>query len=99
MAGALGLKRDGPRRYGDACVEDHWMGEPDGRAAADAGDIRRALRLYVVACGLLVVRLVVERGLSVGQVLAVTFTEAATQELRKRKIGRASCRERVCQSV
>ena len=29
-------------------------------------------------------RLVVERGLRVGQVLAVTFTEAATQELRKR---------------
>ena len=32
----------------------------------------------------LVVRLVVERALSVGQVLAVTFTEAATQELRSR---------------
>ncbi len=32
----------------------------------------------------LVARLVVERGLRVGQVLAVTFTEAATQELRKR---------------
>ena len=32
----------------------------------------------------LVTRLVVERSLSVGQVLAVTFTEAATQELRKR---------------
>ena len=32
----------------------------------------------------LVVRLVVERGLRVGQVLAVTFTEAATQELRSR---------------
>ena len=32
----------------------------------------------------LVLRLVVERGLGVGQVLAVTFTEAATQELRKR---------------
>src|SRR3546814_19148933 len=32
----------------------------------------------------LVVRLVVERGLRVGQVLAVTFTEAATQELRMR---------------
>src|SRR3546814_19471047 len=32
----------------------------------------------------LVARLVVERGLSVGQVLAVTFTEAATQELRTR---------------
>lgn len=32
----------------------------------------------------LVVRLVVERGLSIGQILAVTFTEAATQELRSR---------------
>jgi exodeoxyribonuclease V beta subunit len=32
----------------------------------------------------LVTRLVVERDLRVGQVLAVTFTEAATQELRKR---------------
>ena len=32
----------------------------------------------------LVVRLVVERGLRIGQVLAVTFTDAATQELRKR---------------
>ncbi|MGN6512351.1 MAG: UvrD-helicase domain-containing protein, partial [Lysobacteraceae bacterium] len=32
----------------------------------------------------LVTRLVVEQGLRVGQVLAVTFTEAATQELRKR---------------
>ncbi|MFC6840608.1 exodeoxyribonuclease V subunit beta [Xanthomonas theicola] len=29
-------------------------------------------------------RLVVERGLRVGQILAVTFTEAATQELRRR---------------
>ena len=32
----------------------------------------------------LVTRLVLERGLRIGQVLAVTFTEAATQELRKR---------------
>ena len=32
----------------------------------------------------LVVRLVVERGLRPGEILAVTFTEAATQELRKR---------------
>ncbi|WP_140724356.1 UvrD-helicase domain-containing protein [Pseudomonas sp. Hp2] len=32
----------------------------------------------------LATRLVVERGLRVGQILAVTFTEAATQELRKR---------------
>ncbi|MCF5924681.1 UvrD-helicase domain-containing protein, partial [Xanthomonas perforans] len=29
-------------------------------------------------------RLVVERGLRIGQILAVTFTEAATQELRRR---------------
>ncbi len=32
----------------------------------------------------LATRLVIERGLRVGQILAVTFTEAATQELRKR---------------
>jgi exodeoxyribonuclease V beta subunit len=32
----------------------------------------------------LVTRLVVERGLRIGQILAVTFTDAATQELRKR---------------
>jgi exodeoxyribonuclease V beta subunit len=32
----------------------------------------------------LVTRLVVERGLRMGQILAVTFTEAATQELRER---------------
>ena len=32
----------------------------------------------------LVTRLVVERGLTLGQILAVTFTEAATQELRAR---------------
>jgi len=32
----------------------------------------------------LVTRLIVERGLRIGQVLAVTFTEAATQELRSR---------------
>ncbi|MGO3128125.1 MAG: UvrD-helicase domain-containing protein [Luteimonas sp.] len=32
----------------------------------------------------LVVRLVVESGLKIGQILAVTFTEAATQELRSR---------------
>src|SRR5207342_291296 len=32
----------------------------------------------------LVTRLVVEHGLRVGQILAVTFTDAATQELRER---------------
>lgn len=51
MAGALGLKLAGPRRYGERWVEDHWMGH--GSEAAMAADIRRALWLFVVACLLL----------------------------------------------
>jgi adenosylcobinamide-phosphate synthase len=51
MAGALGLRLAGPRVYGAVRVEDGWMG--DGRAKANASDIRRALRLYRKACGLL----------------------------------------------
>jgi adenosylcobinamide-phosphate synthase len=51
MAGALGLRLAGPRIYGDVTVEDGWMG--DGRAEATAADIRRGLRLYRKACGLL----------------------------------------------
>ncbi len=51
MAGALGLRLAGPRIYGETRVEDGWMG--DGRAEASAADIRRALRLYRRACGLL----------------------------------------------
>ncbi len=51
MAGALGLRLAGPRIYGDVIVEDGWMG--DGRAQATAADIRRGLRLYRQACGLL----------------------------------------------
>ncbi len=47
MAGALGLKLAGPRRYAEGLVEDHWMG--DGRSDANAADIRRALNLYVAA--------------------------------------------------
>lgn len=47
MAGALGLKLAGPRRYAEGLVEDHWMG--DGRSEADAADIRRALKLYAMA--------------------------------------------------
>lgn len=49
MAGALGLRLAGPRRYAEGWVEDHWMGGPDGRAEATAADIRRALKLYAVA--------------------------------------------------
>ena len=48
MAGALGLRLAGPRVYGGEPVEDHWMGS--GRTAADANDIRRALRIYRLAC-------------------------------------------------
>jgi len=50
MAGALGLRLAGPRRYGGQMVEDRWMG--DGRADADAADIGRALRFYRRACTL-----------------------------------------------
>src|SRR5271165_517779 len=48
MAGALGLKLAGPRIYGKTLVEDAFMG--DGRREATADDIRRALRLYRIAC-------------------------------------------------
>jgi adenosylcobinamide-phosphate synthase len=51
MAGALGLRLAGPRIYGAVRVEDGWMG--DGRAQANAADIRRALGLYRRACLLL----------------------------------------------
>jgi adenosylcobinamide-phosphate synthase len=55
MAGALGLRLAGPRLYDGVLVEDAWMG--NGRADAMPDDIRRALRLYLRAC--LVVMLVV----------------------------------------
>jgi adenosylcobinamide-phosphate synthase len=48
MAGALGLRLAGPRVYGETLVDDAFMG--DGRRDASAGDIRRALRLYRLAC-------------------------------------------------
>ncbi|WP_413771129.1 adenosylcobinamide-phosphate synthase CbiB [Lichenihabitans sp. PAMC28606] len=49
MAGALGLRLGGPRVYGADLIADGYMGA--GRADANAADIRRALRLYRVACG------------------------------------------------
>jgi adenosylcobinamide-phosphate synthase len=52
MAGALGLMLAGPRRYGGIMVDDAMMG--DGRRAADAADIRAALRLYRHADALLI---------------------------------------------
>ncbi|MCJ2064858.1 adenosylcobinamide-phosphate synthase CbiB [Methylobacterium sp. J-088] len=48
MAGALGLKLAGPRVYDGSLVPDAHMG--DGRAAATADDIVRALVLYRTAC-------------------------------------------------
>ena len=50
MAGALGLRLAGLRVYAGVEVVDAWMGE--GRMEANVGDLRRALRLYRIACGL-----------------------------------------------
>jgi adenosylcobinamide-phosphate synthase len=55
MAGALGLRLAGPRRYGEVLVEDGWMG--DGRAEATVEDLRRALALYRLACRLQLITL------------------------------------------
>ncbi|WP_234050267.1 MULTISPECIES: adenosylcobinamide-phosphate synthase CbiB [unclassified Xanthobacter] len=52
MAGALGVKLNGPKVYGGVFTEDAYMG--DGRREVTAADIRRALRLYRVADGLLI---------------------------------------------
>jgi adenosylcobinamide-phosphate synthase len=52
MAGALGLMLAGPRSYGGVPVDDAVMG--DGRRAADAADIRAALRLYRHADAILI---------------------------------------------
>ncbi|MFG1402857.1 adenosylcobinamide-phosphate synthase CbiB [Xanthobacter sediminis] len=52
MAGALGLKLNGPKVYGGVLTQDAFMG--DGRREATAADIRAALRLYRWADGLLV---------------------------------------------
>jgi adenosylcobinamide-phosphate synthase len=50
MAGCLGLRLAGPRRYGGTMVDDAWMG--DGRAGATSTDIRRALRMMGCASAL-----------------------------------------------
>ncbi len=53
MAGALGFALAGPRRYGGVLVEDAVMGA-GGRRELGAADIRRALKLYWIADGLLI---------------------------------------------
>ena len=52
MAGALGLKLNGPKTYGATHVEDAYMG--DGRREATADDIERALRLAGIAWVLMI---------------------------------------------
>ncbi len=64
MAGALGLRLNGPRVYGTTRVEDAWMGE--GRAQATAEDITRALRRYRRGCALLVLLLLAAWGAATG---------------------------------
>ena len=50
MAGALGLRLNGPRIYDGEMTDHPWVG--DGRAEATATDIRAALRIYRIACAL-----------------------------------------------
>ncbi|WP_062781660.1 adenosylcobinamide-phosphate synthase CbiB [Novosphingobium capsulatum] len=52
MAGALGLRLAGPLAYDGVAVAKEWIGQ--GRTAADAHDVARALRLYRRACALLI---------------------------------------------
>lgn len=54
FAGALGLALAGPRRYGGRMTEDPYIGD-DNRRALTRNDIRRALRLYWAADGMLIV--------------------------------------------
>lgn len=51
MAGALGLRLAGPVAYDGVTYDKAWIG--DGRAEASTDDVRRALRIYVTACLLL----------------------------------------------
>ncbi len=53
MAGVLGLRLAGPRRYRGVVTADPWLGDGAGEATTD--DIRRALRVYIGACLLLAV--------------------------------------------
>ena len=51
MAGALGIRLAGPITYDGIVVHKPWIGT--GRAEATAGDLRRGLRIYRLACLLL----------------------------------------------
>ena len=47
MAGALNIALAGPRKYAKRVIDGAWIG--DGTAQVGATDIRRALKLYIVA--------------------------------------------------
>ncbi len=51
MAGALDLRLAGPVTYDGVMLDKPWIG--GGRTTSDAGDIKRALRIYIRACLLL----------------------------------------------
>jgi adenosylcobinamide-phosphate synthase len=51
MAGALDVALAGPRRYAERIVDDPFL-NAGGRRNANANDIGRALRVYVLACAL-----------------------------------------------
>lgn len=53
MAGALGIGLAGPRSYGGVMSTDRMMNQ-GGRRTLDAAEIRRALRLYWLADGVLI---------------------------------------------
>ena len=57
MAGALGLKLNGPKNYVGVLVSDAYMG--DGRREATAQDIRDALRLASTAWAIMVATLLI----------------------------------------
>jgi adenosylcobinamide-phosphate synthase len=55
MAGALGLKLNGPKTYGNARVDDAFMG--DGRRDATSEDVHAALRLATSAWAIMIAML------------------------------------------
>ncbi|MFU8834800.1 adenosylcobinamide-phosphate synthase CbiB [Roseovarius autotrophicus] len=55
MAGALDVRLSGPRIYGDRVSEEPWLN--GGARDPAAGDLRRALRLYARAMGLMALAL------------------------------------------
>lgn len=57
MAGALGLRLAGPRRYGGIVADYAWIG--DGRAEIGPADLRRALSLYRTACAVEITAVVI----------------------------------------